>query len=1069
VEIFQLVGRIAINRGEISAELRGVESEAQSVGQRMGESFQRVGDKLNKALIAGAAAAGAALVGMGVAGVKAFADFEKGMNEVFTLLPGLDQQIREDLTQGVKDLSEELGILPKEVVPALYQAISAGIPKDNVLDFLRTAGKAAIGGVTDLKTSVDGLTSVVNAYGAETLSAARASDIMFTAVKLGKTTMEEFSASLFQVAPIAAQLGVSFEEVSAWMAQLTLQGTPTSVAMTQIRAALVALTNDSSDASKIFQELTGKSFPEFIAKGGSVADALELLRKYSDKIGISMASLFGRVEGAMAVLGVTGQNIDAFRDKVEQMGASAGATDAAFEEMESGLSRTFSKLRSWWDVTLIEIGEALEEPVRNFVELLERNQDKVRDMAVNIFQSVAGALQWFIDNGRTVAWAVGLISSAFAVLWVTTHPIAASIIGIGAALGILVGHAINSADAIAKLQADSEKLSEILEQQREQLILLGDEYGVNQGHLNLLAEALETVAGQAAEMARAGADMTEVLGYWRGAIDEVLDGFVKAYPQMEEFVEGYRSAITGAIEEELRLRAEQAKAAAQAATATTEAAASATQYTYAARDLSAVIAELSRVALPGLTEKFKEILPDAEKQREAYVELRLAAHGYIVALKGVTVGTDEWEKIAKDALPTLEALRAMQKNLHHDNSALAGSIEQVIRQLEELGVGLTRFVPTAKTAFGKVIEYATEWVTSWLLQLDEFVFSWEDFGRILIDGAEEIGRSVGEAIFDMFEGNIAAAETYARDMEAAQETYLSRMEAAQSRYEQSRMSATERFIQQVQREGKTVEEREALIAEAVARGLLTEEEANAARARMTDERIAYEKSAIYDLEQAVKKAEEEKLAAEKLAAEERAKAAEEAAARKKAAELSFLQTALKVVAGVLRAAAEEMSAMAGAQTALAVAFGLALDWAAAAAALAKASGYALAATGLYVASQAVEAMAGLAEGGLAVGPTLAVVGEGRNEEAVLPLSDAIFDRIGAGIVEAMGRMRYPDMAGWPEYHVEERAAEIVNFERMFDGATINVRDTADIEDLAAEIHRLFVDRQRGVGAAAVIR
>ena len=64
------------------------------------------------------------------------------------------------------------------------------------------------------------------------IDAAKASDIMFTTVKLGKTNFDELSGSLFQVAPIASSLGVDFESVGAALADLTAKGTPTSVAAT---------------------------------------------------------------------------------------------------------------------------------------------------------------------------------------------------------------------------------------------------------------------------------------------------------------------------------------------------------------------------------------------------------------------------------------------------------------------------------------------------------------------------------------------------------------------------------------------------------------------------------------------------------------------------------------------------------------------------------------------------------------------------------------------------------------------------------------------------------------------
>ena len=82
------------------------------------------------------------------------------------------------------------------MIPALYQAISAGVPADNVFTFLSTAAETGIGGCTDLETAVDALSSVTNAYGLENLSTAQAADTLFTGVKMGKTTIEELSANL---------------------------------------------------------------------------------------------------------------------------------------------------------------------------------------------------------------------------------------------------------------------------------------------------------------------------------------------------------------------------------------------------------------------------------------------------------------------------------------------------------------------------------------------------------------------------------------------------------------------------------------------------------------------------------------------------------------------------------------------------------------------------------------------------------------------------------------------------------------------------------------------------------
>ncbi|OEJ13071.1 hypothetical protein BFL38_00450 [Brachyspira hampsonii] len=63
------------------------------------------------------------------------------MREVLTLLPKLSNEGFESLKQETLAFSKELGKVPEEVVPALYQSLSAGVPRENVFEFLKTAGE----------------------------------------------------------------------------------------------------------------------------------------------------------------------------------------------------------------------------------------------------------------------------------------------------------------------------------------------------------------------------------------------------------------------------------------------------------------------------------------------------------------------------------------------------------------------------------------------------------------------------------------------------------------------------------------------------------------------------------------------------------------------------------------------------------------------------------------------------------------------------------------------------------------------------------------------------------------
>ena len=60
--------------------------------------------------------------------------------------------------------------------------------------------------------------------------------------------------------------------------------------------------------------------------------------------------------------------------------------------------------------------------------------------------------------------------------------------------------------------------------------------------------------------------------------------------------------------------------------------------------------------------------------------------------------------------------------------------------------------------------------------------------------------------------------------------------------------------------------------------------------------------------------------------------------------------------------------------------------------------------GNFGAAFSAKSMPALAEGGLAYGTTIAQIGEGKYQEAVLPLSDTVFDRLGEGINRSNGGM-----------------------------------------------------------------
>ncbi len=363
MDIFSLVGKITIDgMGKANTQLTGLQGKFQKVSK----GFK----------IAGATMVGTA-VGIGVASLKMAGDFDGAMREANTMML-LNEEEFKLFSKDVQNLAKDMGVDATESAKALYQAISAGVPKENAVEFLAIASKAAIGGVTDTVTAVDGLTTIINAFKLPMEDAQHVSDVMFATVKGGKTTMEELSASMFQVAPMAAASGVSFETVSAALATMTKQGVPTSVATTQLRQAIQAMIKPTADMKTALGGLGYASGDALIAEKG-LAGALDLLTEASGGSNEVLGKMFGSVEGLQAVLALTGENAQVFAADIEAIDNAAGAATDAFDQMEKSTARQMEKMQVQMKDMAITIGMALMPALTKILEIIMPIVAKIGD------------------------------------------------------------------------------------------------------------------------------------------------------------------------------------------------------------------------------------------------------------------------------------------------------------------------------------------------------------------------------------------------------------------------------------------------------------------------------------------------------------------------------------------------------------------------------------------------------------------------------------------------------------------------------------------------------------------
>ena len=211
------------------------------------------------------------------------------MAEVSTLIKGTSAEIA-FLNKASNDLLQTYGGSSANILQGFYQAISAGMGDvADSAEFMETALKLSVGGVTDTITSVTALTSVVNAYKHENYEAARAADVLFTTVRLGKTTISELGNQIGRITSLASPLGIQFEEVAAALAVITGKGGfSTDTAATAFRGALTAMVSPAQQTIKLLEKLekqTGVVGLEFTASNLAANGFLGMLEKLAQATG----------------------------------------------------------------------------------------------------------------------------------------------------------------------------------------------------------------------------------------------------------------------------------------------------------------------------------------------------------------------------------------------------------------------------------------------------------------------------------------------------------------------------------------------------------------------------------------------------------------------------------------------------------------------------------------------------------------------------------------------------------------------------------------------------------------
>jgi len=366
--IFYAVDRFSDVVSKMTRKTAAFGETAQAAAMRTSRSFNSAGTNM---LSAGVGMA----IGIGYA-VNEAVKFEKAMANVDTTIDSFPGQIKA-MGNSVLEMSKKMPVPISQLTDALYDVVSAGIESKDAMMVLKSSSKLGVAGLGTAKEGVDVITSSLNAFNIKATESEKVANMVFKAVKYGKTTVSGIAESFGSSAALVKNSNVSLEEYLATTATLTTTGMTASRAQTQVSSAVTALIKPSGTMSKIFSRLGVKDVPKWIKANGGLVNSMRIVRDEADKMGVLTSKAFGRKEGFSAMLSLLGPLADKFKLVYGDMTGNVNSLDAAFEKQQKTVSAGVQRMKNSLTVLAIKIGEELMPRINGFIDRLTPTIDGI--------------------------------------------------------------------------------------------------------------------------------------------------------------------------------------------------------------------------------------------------------------------------------------------------------------------------------------------------------------------------------------------------------------------------------------------------------------------------------------------------------------------------------------------------------------------------------------------------------------------------------------------------------------------------------------------------------------------
>jgi len=359
------------------------------IGQSaLGSAGMTVGRTLSRTVTA-------PILAIGAASVYAETQFETAIAKI-QALSGVSKNQTQQWAEAILKLGPEIGKGPIELAQGMFYVANEVKDGAKAMEILTSAGKMSAVGMGQTAEIAKALVYILHDYAGSNLTAARTSDILVAATRVGNFDVEKLVGNLGKLLPVAARMKIPFVQVAGAIAVMTREGASVAQASTGITRLFSSMEHPSAGVQKALDRIHMSAAKLRVEMEHDLLGALIHVQKATKGSDEAFSQIFPNLLSFKGVLAILGSDLKDSRRQFDEVAKSGGSMAKAFGVTSQTQLFQFQKALAALETAGIRLGASLAPEVT---------------MVANAITSLATAFSHLSPEGqRAVAIAALLLA-----------------------------------------------------------------------------------------------------------------------------------------------------------------------------------------------------------------------------------------------------------------------------------------------------------------------------------------------------------------------------------------------------------------------------------------------------------------------------------------------------------------------------------------------------------------------------------------------------------------------------------------------------------------------------------